>query len=370
MIDKPKGGAEYFIDQGLHTLREVSEDVREVLAAGYAPVQTVKNNHPKLTKLVTTVACLTACFLLIVGYATPRTVTVNVDDSLTTVTTTYETTTKRVDSFLETHGIDYVPEEDLIDAELYDGISDDMVINVTKAFDVFLEVDGEKLTYHTLPGMTAADLIKVLKVTVGQDDIVSCDLDKKLLKGDKVIVKRVTFENVVEEEETDFDEVTKADSSMQIGKVQVTQKGRKGKTEKTYKVMYVDGKEVEKTLVSSEVIKKKRDKIVSYGTKITSGKPSKYEEKITGVRAYSYYYSGNPHGAYGLKCEYGTCAVDKDLIPLGSLLYIQGYGYAIANDVGSGIKGKTVDVYMEKSIQCNIWGARNVNVYIIRSGPE
>ena len=68
---------------------------------------------------------------------------------------------------------------------------------------------------------------------------------------------------------------------------------------------------------------------------------------------------------YGLPWEDGTCAGDKDLIPLGSLLYIEGYGYAVANDVGSAIKGKTVDVYMERAAQCGIWGARKTTVYVI-----
>jgi len=44
---------------------------------------------------------------------------------------------------------------------------------------------------------------------------------------------------------------------------------------------------------------------------------------------------------------------------------IEGYGYAIANDVGSAIKGKKVDLYMEKYEQCLMWGARSVNVYVV-----
>ena len=56
------------------------------------------------------------------------------------------------------------------------------------------------------------------------------------------------------------------------------------------------------------------------------------------------------------------------MIPLGSLLYIEGYGYAIANDVGSAIKGNIVDLYMEENSQCLAWGARTVNVYIIEYG--
>ena len=53
------------------------------------------------------------------------------------------------------------------------------------------------------------------------------------------------------------------------------------------------------------------------------------------------------------------------MIPLGSKLYIEGYGYAIANDVGSAIKGNTVDLYMERFEQCMLWGARWTTVYVL-----
>ena len=69
--------------------------------------------------------------------------------------------------------------------------------------------------------------------------------------------------------------------------------------------------------------------------------------------------------AYGLSCTYGTVAVDPSVFPLGSLLYIEGYGYAIANDVGTSIKGNVVDLYMERYDQCLMWGAHSVNVYLV-----
>ena len=154
---------------------------------------------------------------------------------------------------------------------------------------------------------------------------------------------------------------------MTIGDTAVTQNGRSGELEKTYLVTYTDGEETDRELVETETLKKKKDKIISYGTKIAFGKPEglKYVKKYDKVRAVSYYFSGNPRGSYGLPCEFGTVAVDPKLIPLGSLLYIEGYGYAIANDVGSAIKGKTVDLYMEKYEQCLLWGARWTTVYVI-----
>ena len=366
MIDKPKGKVERLIEDAIQWFREFADEFKEVLEAGMETVNAHRSVHPRIARAASAAVMLCAFGLIIVGFATPKTVIVKIDDSRMVSTTVYETTSTRVDSFIENHGIDFVYGQDIINAELYDGITDEMTISIVKAYNVTVRADGEETTLKTLPA-TAGDVIEELGITLGDMDITEPDLSEKVREGDVITVKRVTKELVTEEVKTDYEVIYQADSSLVIGETKVTQKGRTGVQEKTYEITIVDGKQTEKNLVESEVIKKKRDKIISYGTKILSGKPAglKYKERFTHVRAVSYYFGGNPVGAYGLPCEYGTCAVDKDLIPLGSLLYIEGYGYAIANDVGSAIKGKTVDLYMERLRQCGIWGARWTTVYVI-----
>lgn len=60
-----------------------------------------------------------------------------------------------------------------------------------------------------------------------------------------------------------------------------------------------------------------------------------------------------------------TIAVDPSIIPLGSLLYIDGYGYAIAADTGGAIQGNIIDVYLNSYDECINWGRQNVSVYLI-----
>ncbi len=355
MVDKTRGFWEMLIDRMISVASKVNQTVQNTL-----------HQNRMVKKAVTAAVCLMACGLLIMGFAVPKHVTVVVDDSLTVTETEYETTAKRVDSFLETHGIAFNWNRDLIDAEYYDAIADDMIIHITREFNVQLTSDGKTVELALLPA-TVEDVLKEQRILLDSDDIVEPALDTQLKEGDHIVVKRVMKVLEKEEDITKYKVVYQPDSSITIGDVQVTQKGRNGTVEKTYKVTYVDGKPVEKELVSKETLKKKRDKIISYGTKIDFSKPEglKYEKKYDHVRAVSYYFSGNPRGAYGLPCEFGTVAVDKKLIPLGSLLYIEGYGYAIANDVGTAIKGKTVDLYMEKYEQCLLWGARWTTVYVI-----
>jgi len=61
----------------------------------------------------------------------------------------------------------------------------------------------------------------------------------------------------------------------------------------------------------------------------------------------------------------GGVAVDPKVVPLGTDLFVEGYGYAKAVDTGGLIKGNRIDVFLETSKECYNWGRRNVKVYIL-----
>lgn len=60
-----------------------------------------------------------------------------------------------------------------------------------------------------------------------------------------------------------------------------------------------------------------------------------------------------------------TIAVDPDVIPLGTKVYVSGYGLAIAADTGGAIKGNIIDVFLNTHEECISWGRRNVTVQIL-----
>lgn len=99
----------------------------------------------------------------------------------------------------------------------------------------------------------------------------------------------------------------------------------------------------------------------------TPGKPSGGKKTMT-MEATAY--SGHTTTAMGLKPVrdpngISTIAVDPNVIPLGSKVYVSGYGYAIASDTGGVIKGNIIDLFMNSEAECTQFGRQQVTVTII-----
>ncbi|WP_251425248.1 3D domain-containing protein [Veillonella agrestimuris] len=102
-------------------------------------------------------------------------------------------------------------------------------------------------------------------------------------------------------------------------------------------------------------------------TKDRSGVPKKYVKVMTmHASAYSSQDPGNGnYTATGARLKKGIVAVDPNVIPLGTRLYIEGYGYAVAEDVGGAIKGTRIDLAFEKRSEALHFGRQTVKVYIL-----
>ena len=83
------------------------------------------------------------------------------------------------------------------------------------------------------------------------------------------------------------------------------------------------------------------------------------------------------HPAYGITYSgvkvrrdlYSTIAADTRVFPIGSILYIPGYGYGVVADTGSAIKGNIIDLYYETVRDVfEQWGKKEVEVFVVREG--
>ena len=161
MIDKPKDRFERLVEGFFTWLGKGRDAAASKLAEPAGKARHFKSVHPRLAATIIATTGILAAGLVIVGFTTPKTVIVNIDDSIETTTTKYETTSMRVDSFIENHEIDYVYGVDIIDVQMYDGISDDMEINITKALQIPVTADGQTQVITTLP-VTVGELIDEL----------------------------------------------------------------------------------------------------------------------------------------------------------------------------------------------------------------
>ena len=82
------------------------------------------------------------------------------------------------------------------------------------------------------------------------------------------------------------------------------------------------------------------------------------------VDAVAYHLPGRT--ASGLPVRKGVVAVDPQLIPLGTRLYVPGYGKAVAADVGVAIKGRIIDLWMPSRAEARNWGRKTVVITVFR----
>jgi 3D (Asp-Asp-Asp) domain-containing protein len=160
--------------------------------------------------------------------------------------------------------------------------------------------------------------------------------------------------------------------------VNVVRKGKQGEKEVTIKMVYEDGKEVSKKIVSEKVLSEPVNGVVEEGVKttlVTSRGQINFSKAISmSATAYDATFEscgkhpGDPQYGItysGLKVRPGIVAVDPRVIPLGTWLYVDGYGEALAADIGGAIKGNKIDLYYESPADVRKFGRRPVKVYIL-----
>ena len=171
------------------------------------------------------------------------------------------------------------------------------------------------------------------------------------------------------------------DTDMYEGDTRVAVKGENGIITHVYEITMVDGVEVSRRLVKTKETKAPVDEVIAYGTISnfinSRGMKIAFSKHLDGVAtAYTYsekwhdiLYYGDQLG--GLRARWGVIAVDPNVIPLGTKVYVKSvdgsadYGFAIAADIGGSIKGNKIDLWMDNAEITFMWGVRSVEIYIL-----
>lgn len=225
--------------------------------------------------------------------------------------------------------------------------------------DITVQIDHSVAPFSTREDTVGAALKKA-GFKVNELDIIEPSIETKLKDDLYVHVQRVRIVEETEEEATDFKTVEEEDSSMKKGETKTTQEGKQGKDKVTYAVTYTAGKETDRKEIDRETIEKPTDRIVHVGM-IETIDGFAYTRKET-FQATAY--TGGGRTASGTRARVGEIAVDPRVIPLGTTVYVEGFGLRTAEDTGGAVKGHIIDIYMSTRSECILWGRRNVTVYL------
>ena len=163
--------------------------------------------------------------------------------------------------------------------------------------------------------------------------------------------------------------------SVGLGRIVKANDGKDGSVTKVFKVTKVDGKVVSKDLIREEKVPAVNAKfhIGSGGYQSSRGASSFKKVKTLRMNASAYEPGVASNGRWagtttlGVTPRYGIVAVDPRVIKLGTLLYVEGYGFAYAADTGSAIKGNRIDLCFATNAQCNRFGRQAVTVHVLSS---
>ncbi len=333
----------------------------------------LKNNFsiwPKTVFVVVLILLSTTITIL----SLRKTIDVVIDGQKVEITTL----SKNLETILANNGIT-VAQKDKISVALDSKVSDGEIIYINKAVNVEVIVDGNNLSIDSAE-KTVKDMLKAENIEISQEDKINPSIDEKLTAGLKVEVTRVNKELETEVQEIAFETETKDNDELKLGTEQVVQEGSNGERTITTEVVFENGKEVNRRVVQETVSKEPINQIVDIGT-LAMVKPSRggngeefaYSSVICCTSTAYTSGSGGADATTAIGTSvrrnpdgYSTVAVDPRVIPLGTKLYIEGYGLAIAEDTGGAVIGNKVDVYFDSYAEAANWGRRQVNVYILK----
>jgi len=275
----------------------------------------------------------------------------------------------------------------------------DMEIKIARFYTVNINVKGTKITKE-VPEGTVASALEYLDIKLDKNDVVSVDVNKEVTENMDIVINSVTYKDVKTTESIAYSTKYQNSDDMYIGETSTIQAGVNGERTIVTREKYINGKLDSSSQVSNEITKQPVDEIIAQGTKEyvsqvytnsgsisvnesanvltdVNGNQVNYTRVLTGSGT-AYYAPAGALTATGRLARYGVVAVDPDIIPYGSILYIVSndgqvvYGYAVAGDTGGALWAGTaiVDLYYNTYDECCQFGRRDVTIYVLEGVSE
>lgn len=291
----------------------------------------------------------------------------------------HHTTVDTVGEFFDSVDVE-LTKHDLVSHDESKAIQADMDITIDRAFEIEV-VDGKETASLWTTEQTVDEFLQAEEIELNKLDHIKPALDQQIDEETTITITRVEKKEKEVEENIAFETEEKQDSSLEKGKEKVVQEGKDGLAKVTYEITKENGEEVDREVVKEKEVEKPVKKIVKVGTKepekattssssssapAGSGKVMTMEATgygadctgCSGITATGINVKNNPNAK--------VISVDPNVIPLGTRVWVEGYGEAVAGDTGGAIKGNRIDVLLpSEAYAAQNWGRRTVQVKIL-----
>ena len=233
--------------------------------------------------------------------------------------------------------------------------NDEPEVPIVPNHGVQLMVDGKAMAFRTYT-QTVGDMLVERGVTFGNFDRVRPTSDTPLRDRMTVRVIRVSTSTLEERILVPPPVVYVDDPEMDVGTDRILEGGRIGTVVRRYKITYEDGEQVSRDLIFSSELVAPEERVISRGARVILAEPVPivgFDESLIPPEGrpmevwltwYNEVSAGGNITFTGVPLRFGLCATDPSVIPLGTRLYVPGYGECLAADTGGAIIGAKVDL--------------------------
>lgn len=273
----------------------------------------------------------------------------------------------------------------------------------TKRIRVQVIVSGQKRSGQVLlrRGASVREAVEAMNLKIGKQDHVIPAASTRVYDGAKIRITRIRSvlktRSISIEPEVRYQLTT----DLSPGATKTVQSGQSGVIQLSERVWFKDGAVSGRENLGQKIVRAAKDEIVATGARARympgripyhnryaraytnasrSGSPrdriqsnqTKTLRRVSCITLVATGYSPDPseNGGYtttatGLPIGYGAAAVDPRVVPLGTKMYIEGYGYAFACDTGGAIKGHRIDLAYDSYGVANSKGHKTVRAWIL-----
>ena len=320
----------------------------------------IQKTHKRYISSVVAGLMVTAITLTGFSY-NDKTVTVMADGAAHTVKTHLNSN----EGIVRNAGVQLNPKDKVISDS--NSVQEGTTLTVVRAFPVSVTVNGKTRTVYTTQ-TTAEDLAEELGFKAPNYTTAASGA---IQAGSTVDIVRVTSRAVnTVDQEIPVQVIRQKDDTMAQGEEEVVQVGQPGTERVQVETLYNNGTAIRTNELSKSVMTNMVPTIIKEGTReVTTSRNVSGRASRSIVMEASAYLAGDGDGAgitaTGIPAVRGVVAVDPDVIPLGTRLFIPGYGEAVAADTGGAIVGNRIDLVMDSYGEAMDFGRRDVTVYVL-----